>query len=496
MAYIRLGSIHLSRFGSHLSLSPSPPIGTMQKWADQVSDDNYLWENVLPYYKRSPTVTPPDLSKRFPTNSTISENYSSYDNSLNGPLQVSWPNWASPWGTWVLKGLNAVGVPLASSFVSGSILGAGWNVWTLNPATQTRDSSQSSFLNYAVQTSDFNFYIYKNTLAKKILFDSNKTATGVLVSAAGLTYQLNVGRQVIVSAGVFQSPQILMVSGIGPASILSQYDIPILSDLPGVGQNMQDHPAAEIIHRVNVNTASKLINDPSYAAAAGLSYLTHATGPLTASGSTVAWEKIPSRLVSNSTIAKIASLPDDWPEIEFIPADAYMGYNREYEAADPHDGYNYASLLAVLQSPFSRGNVSISSNDMSDPPLINPNWITDPADVDIMIAGIKRAREIAAAIQEVMIGDEVLPGANVTTDERILEFISEALVTVYHAAGTCAMGRASDPMAVVDSHARVFGVNGVRVVDASAFPLLPPGHPQATCYMLAEKIADDIKNGE
>jgi choline dehydrogenase len=156
----------------------------MQKWADQVGDDSYLWENVLPYFKQSPTVTPPNLAKRFPTNSTVLENYSVYDNSLKGPLQVTWSNWASPFGTWVNKGLNAVGVSNAASFTSGSILGAGWCVWTLNPTTQTRESSQSSFLNYAFENSNFNFYLYKNTLAKKILSDSNKTTTGVLVSAA------------------------------------------------------------------------------------------------------------------------------------------------------------------------------------------------------------------------------------------------------------------------------------------------------------------------
>lgn len=467
----------------------------MQKWADQVGDDSYLWENVLPYFKQSPTVTPPNLAKRFPTNSTVSENCSSYDNTLKGPLQVTWPNWASPFSTWVLKGLNAVGVPTAASFTSGSILGAGWCAWTLNPKKQARESSQSSFLNYAFENSNFNFYLYKNTLAKKILFNSNKTATGVLVSAAGVSYVLNANKEVIVSAGVFQSPQLLMVSGIGPSSTLSQYNITVLSNLPGVGQNLQDQPLAEIIHRVNVNTASKFVNDPAYAAQAGIDYLTNQTGPFTQPGGIIAWEKIPHNLLSNATVQKIATLPDDWPEIEYLVVDAYMGYNRQYETADPHDGFNYGSLAFALQSPFSRGNVSISSDDMSDPPVINPNWITDPADVDIMIAGFKRVRDVYAAIADVTIGDEVLPGKNVTSDDQILDYIKEALVFVYHAAGTCAMWKAGDSIAVVDSEARVFGVNGLRVVDASIFPFLPAGHPQGTCYMLAEKIADDIKKG-
>jgi choline dehydrogenase len=286
-----------------------------------------------------------------------------------------------------------------------------------------------------------------------------------------------------------------MVSGIGPSSILSQYNITVLSDLPGVGQSLQDHPLAEIIHRVNVNTASKLVNDPAYAAQAGMDYLTNQTGPLTQPSSIIAWEKLPPSLLSNATLQKIATLTDDWPEIEYLAIDAYLGFNRQYETADPDDGFNYASLAFALQAPFSRGNVSISSDDVSDPPVINPNWLTDHADIDMMIAGFKRVRQVYAAIAEVTIGDEVLPGKNVTTDDQILEYIKEALVFIYHAAGTCAMGKEGDSMAVVDSKARVFGVNGVRVVDASVFPFLPAGHPQGTCYMLAEKIADDIKNG-
>ena len=158
------------------------------------------------------------------------------------------------------------------------------------------------------------------------------------------------------------------------------------------------------------------------------------------------------------------------------------------------DGRNYASTLAGLVAPFSRGNITIVSNDTVVNPIVNPNWYSDPRDQEVAIAGFKRARAAfnTDAARPVLIGEEAFPGATVTSDAQILDAIMRSGQTVWHAAGTNKMGRAGDPMAVVDSKARVFGVKGLRVVDASAFPFLVPGHPQGTVYCLAEKIADDI----
>jgi choline dehydrogenase len=154
----------------------------------------------------------------------------------------------------------------------------------------------------------------------------------------------------------------------------------------------------------------------------------------------------------------------------------------------------YASVSIALITPLSRGNVSIASNDTTDPPLINPGWLSNPGDVEVAIQAIKRGRDFfgASAMQPVLVGEELLPGKNVTTDAEIAEFVHQYIATVWHASGTCAMGKIDDPMAVVDSKARVIGVNSLRVVDASAFPFLPPGHPQATIYALGEKIAADV----
>ena len=150
------------------------------------------------------------------------------------------------------------------------------------------------------------------------------------------------------------------------------------------------------------------------------------------------------------------------------------------------DGRNYVTSLAILVAPFSRGTVSISSTSTLENPIVSPNWLVDPRDRDVAIAGFRYARQIfaQAEIQSIVNGgEEVSPGANVTSDEAILEVIQQTLNTINHPAATCRMGKPGDKEAAVDSQSRVFGVGRLRVVDASAFPFLPPGHPQATVCM-------------
>ena len=168
------------------------------------------------------------------------------------------------------------------------------------------------------------------------------------------------------------------------------------------------------------------------------------------------------------------------------------GYNTNYATADPADGNDYATAIVILGATSSRGNVTIASNDTNDLPIVNPAWLSSPVDQQLAVAGFHRLRDIWGAMSDITVGEEYFPGSDIETDEQILDFIKKALITVWHASCTCAMGKLGDPDAVVDSRGRVFGVNGLRVVDSSIFPFLPPGHPQATIYALALKIADDI----
>ena len=249
-------------------------------------------------------------------------------------------------------------------------------------------------------------------------------------------------------------------------------------------------------YRVNVITASSLAN-PSFAANASEEFDAHQAGILTNSGGDfLAWEKIPSTLRTsfpNDTLAALATFPADWPELEYISMSGELGYQQNYLRDAPTDGYNYATVSAAVVAPSSRGTISLNSSSMVEAPLIDPQWLTHPADQALAVAGYKRVRQMFAsdAVKPVLIGGEYFPGGN-TTDAEVLDIVRQSVSTVYHAACTCKMGKTSDPMAVVDSQARVIGVSGLRVVDASAFALLPPGHPISTIYALAEKIAANM----
>lgn len=466
--------------------------GAFQRWADLAGDQSYTFDNLLPYFKKSCHLTAPDYTKRN-TNATVVYNAAAFDNSLDGPLQVSWPNLGSPLSTWVEIGMAAVGVLPGADLNSGVLNGSSWASTSIDPSNESRSSSQTSFLTNAMANTGIKVYLH--TMAKKIVFKNTNVASGVQVETLGIPYTLTARKEVILSAGAFQSPQMLMVSGIGPRDTLEGLNIPVISELPGVGQNMWDHVMIGSTHEVNVTTATTLVSNLAAAAEAVVDYAS-GTGPLTAPGfGVLGWEKFPAATraeFSNETLELLSTLPSDWPEVEYLGLDGVLGAWNS--ALDQFVGGNYGAIGAAVVAPFSRGNVTITSADSNVAPVINPNLLGHPADVEVTLAAMKRVRSMWANIN-VTIGDEYLPGPNVTTDAEIIDYLRSHAMTVWHAASTCAMGTSSDPMAVVDSTAKVFGVKGLRVVDASIFPILPPGHPQSSCYMIAEKIADDILSG-
>lgn len=442
----------------------------------------------MQYFEKSLTFTPPVASLR-PANATP-EYDSSKVGTGQGPLSVTFGHYAQAFSSWAQAAFKQLGIQPIKGLTSGTILGSSYQLLTIDGQTLKRDSSETSFLRKDGLTRQ-NLIVYQSTLAKRIVFDNNKTATGVQIdigNLGGITFTLSAREEVIVSAGAFQSPQLLMVSGVGPAATLQENDIPVISDLSGVGQNMWDHVLGGPSYRVNVLTTSALSNPDFSAQAAAQFHASPPQGMLTDSGADLlAFEKIPERLRSNfttSTLADLARFPADWPELEYIPTSAYYGFQQNYILDAPTDGYNYATIATVLVAPLSRGTVTISSADTKDPPIINPNWLTHPTDQAVAVAGYKRARAFfeSQAMKPILIGGEYFPGASagVTSDADILAFIRKSFSTVFHASCTCKMGNDSDASAVLDSKARVRGVKNLRVVDASSFPLLPPGHPVAT----------------
>lgn len=470
-----------------------------QKWADHVGDDSYNWENLQPYFEKSVTFTPP-ASSRF-ENASAEFNAAAFSSS-GGPLQVSYPNYAQPFSTWLKPALEEIGVPSVQDFNSGALLGSQYAATTIDPRTQKRESSQTSFLEEASGRN--NLKVYTNALAKKILFNASKKATGVAVTSNfGLTrFTLSARKEVIVSAGAFQSPQLLMVSGIGPRAELNKFRIPIISERRGVGQGMEDHVFFGPTWRVNVQTLTRLANDLLYTGAQFLGpYSIQKQGPLTSNVCDfLGWEKVPRNLLTADARRVLdAEYPADWPELEYLTAPGYVGDFSNLFTTQPKDGYQYATILGALVAPRSRGTVTLASADTKDLPLIDPKWLTDPTDISVAVATYKRLRAAFAskAMQGVLADtEEYFPGPSVQTDAQILKVIRDTVMTVWHAACTCRMGKTDDPDAVVDASARVIGVSGLRVVDASSFALLPPGHPQSTVYAFAEKISAEILAGK
>lgn len=180
-----------------------------QKWADMVGDDSYTFDNLLPYFKKSVRLTPPNLEKRNAANATPEYDASSFGNG--SPLDVSWNNWVDPTISWLAKAQQAIGLTInPKGWSAGDLDGGSWVPSTIDPANATRESSQTSFLDFAQANTALQ--VYAHSMATKVLFDGT-TATGVTVETNGTTYTLLASKEVIVSAGVFHSPQILMVSG-------------------------------------------------------------------------------------------------------------------------------------------------------------------------------------------------------------------------------------------------------------------------------------------
>ncbi|KAH8195274.1 hypothetical protein TruAng_010569 [Truncatella angustata] len=480
----------------HYMAYQRPTKGALKMWADAVGDQSYTFDRFLTYYEKSVKFTGPRSDLRS-SNSTPSYNKNSVKakDAETTAVSLTFPNYVHAFTTWAVEGLKAIGLKTVPGFLDGSLLGQSYVMTTIQP-NGVRESAETAFLQPALAYPDYT--VYHLAMAKKILFDNKKRATGVVVDNSGLEYTLSARKEVIVSGGFIGSPQLLQVSGVGPAQLLSQNGIPVVADRPGVGQNMEDHIIFAVTYQVNAPTVSSL-QDPAFAAKQAASFNDKGAGmysnPIT---EVLGWEKVPQPLrsaMSNGSQSALNKYPADWPEIEYITSAAYVGTQENTKSSGaPFDGKNYASLAVVLNTPRSRGSVNIKSANSYDHPAVNPNFLLDQTDVEVALAGFKRARQFweSKAMSKFKIGSEVYPGNTVQTDDDIRAIIRKSYNTIFHGAVTCRMGKPNDNMAVVDSQAKVIGVQGLRVVDASAFPFLPPGHPQATIYALAEKIACNI----
>ncbi|KAI7163209.1 alcohol oxidase [Hortaea werneckii] len=456
--------------------------GSYDYWAELIGDESYKWDNILPFFKRSMQFNPPNVGARG-ENATPSYDLEAYS-AEGGPLQVSYPNFAMPFGFYGVEAFKAAGLPQANGFSNGDLHGVDHNPFTIDPMSQLRSSSESTFLDHAFNTGS-PLTVYPMTQAMRILFNNNTRATGIHAHSSGMDWNIHARKEVILSAGVMHSPQLLMVSGIGPASTLHAHNITLLKDLPGVGQNMHDSCAiGGVIRQTNIT------NPLPITAETISTFRQNRTGILTNSGGDVlSFEKLPAKYrshLSNTTRSQLAQWPSDWPEIELLPL------NR----GGPTDASTGSSIAILMTAALSRGNLTITSPSMHDPPTLSPNWLLHPADQEVAIQAYRRARELWTFFPGVGVDigtEEMSPGDNVTSDKQLLEYIRQQGASgIHHASSTCMMGRAGEEGAVVDSKGRVFGTQGLRVVDASSFRFTPPGHTQAATYCHAEKLVEDI----
>jgi choline dehydrogenase len=331
-----------------------------QNWADAVGDQSYTFNNLLPYFKKSVHFTPPSSARA--ANASAAYNPAAFD-PAGGPLQVSYANYAGPFSSYMEGAFNEIGIQTTQDFNSGNLMGAQYCSSTIDPSNENRDSSQSSFLNKAQNRG--NLKIYTISTAQKIIFDTNKVATGVSISSSGgPSYIINANKEVILSAGAFQSPQLLMLSGIGPAAQLSKFNIPVVKILEGVGKNMWDHVFFGPSYRVNVQTFTRLANDLAYVVAQYIGpYLIQKLGPLTNPVCDfLGWEKIPATFrtsFSELTNADLAQFPADWPEVEYLSAPGYVGNFASLPTTQPKDGYQAGFVFQI--HPFLSSNILICS---------------------------------------------------------------------------------------------------------------------------------------
>lgn len=305
-----------------------PTKGSLQVWAEAVNDTSYLWDNFPPYYEMSVNYSKPNSEVCFPNASVPAIETASVD-TAGGPLHIGFPSWATPSPIWAQMAFRELDIADIQNIISGELIGSQYDPLTIEPLSQTRGSSQTSFLDDAITKGKTSLQIYTQTLAKQILFDSNKTAYGVRVmTGPAPEYVLSASKEIVLFAGAFQSPQLLMISGIGPRDQLEKFNIPIISELDGVGQNMWDHVVLSPGRQVNVETYDGLMNSTIRDAAVA-KYRENRTGISTNDMSDyLGWEKLPNDLRSSfsvSTQNDLADFPSDRPEVEYAVSSAPFG---------------------------------------------------------------------------------------------------------------------------------------------------------------------------
>ena len=420
----------------------------------QLGNAGWSYADVLPYFKKAEH------------NERLDDEF----HGQGGPLNVAERRYNNPLTDVFIKSAQQAGIPLNPDFNGAVQLGCG--LFQVTQKNGERWSAASAYLRPA--QSRANLTIVTKAQATRVLVDKGR-AVGIEYARRGKRHTAGAEREVLLAGGAINSPQLLLLSGIGPAEELRAMRIPVALDLPGVGKNLQDHLNVNIIQRTKEPVT---LDDKSAGLASlgvALQWLLWRTGPGTSN-------------VAEAGAFVISRIGAATPDIQyhFIPAQVVD------HARTKLDGYG-VTLHACCLRPESRGEIRLSSADPLQPPVIDPNYLASDYDLKILIDGIRRGREILAAPAfRPWLGEERIPGPQIQSDSALEAFVRATAETEYHPVGSCKMG--SDPMAVVDDRLRVRGIDRLRVIDASIMPTVVSGNTNAPTIMIAEKGADMVLN--
>ena len=411
--------------------------------------DGWGYADVLPYFKKS---------------EDSSRGAGPY-HGTGGPLRVERPRDAHPAMRAFVEAAAEAGYPETDDFNGPDQEGAG--LYDLTQKRGRRHSTAAAFLKPAMRRP--NLTVWTHAHARRILFE-NSRATGVELDHDGVTRTVAARREVILCGGSINTPQLMMLSGVGPAEHLREVGVDVVADRAEVGQNLQDHLIAGL--RTRLPRGGSLIDAEGVLSVAR--YLLFRRGMLTSN-------------VAEAGLFVTTRAGERVPDVQFHVAPALF----ENHGLTPPSEHGF-SLGPTLVRPKSRGEIRLASPDPYAHPTIDPNYLADPADAESLVAGLKIARAIVRqpALAPFR-GPEIDPGADIQSDAGLLDFVRQTSETLYHPVGTCRMG--ADDASVVDPDLCVRGVRGLRVVDASIMPTIPNGNTNAAAIMIGEKAADLIR---
>ncbi len=422
------------------------------EWA-RLGNAGWGFDDVLPYFKRS------------------EDQQSGADawHGAGGPISVcTSPDPHVLCDAYIEAG-QELGLPRNDDFNGASQEGFGY-YHTISRRGR-RSSCAVAYLRPAMKRA--NLQVRTDVLVTRIRFEGTRAA-GVEYQVGGVTQTVRANREVLLSAGAFNSPQILQRSGVGPAALLQQHGIPVVLDAPGVGAGLQDHFYVRTVWKC---TQPLTFNDDMASLtgklAVGLRYLLQRRGPLTVSAGYAG--------------AFVRTRPEvERPDVQLY----FINFSPDKMGTGLHPFSGFTASMSPLR-PQSRGSVRIRSADPNDPPAIQYNYLSTEDDRRTVIDGLKLTRRLmSTAAMKPYVLAEHLPGARAKSDEEWLGYAREVGGTVYHPTSTCRMGQ--DPLAVVDERLRVRGLHGLRVVDASIMPNVVSGNTNAGVVMVAEKASDLI----